>query len=627
MTFKEMGLSTEILKGIEALEFENATPIQEKVIPFLLENKRDLIGLAQTGTGKTAAFGLPSLEKLNLENHNPQLLILSPTRELCLQITHDLENYGRFIDGLHIVAVYGGADISKQISSLRQGAHIVVATPGRIHDLVRRKRVNLSEVSTLVLDEADEMLKMGFREDVDAILAQTPAEKNTLLFSATMSPDILAITRNYMSNPMEITIGQKNAGAENVTHIYHMVHSRDRYEALKRVVDFYPDMYAIVFCRTRQETKDVAASLMRDGYNADALHGDLSQSQRDFVMQKFREKTLSVLVGTDVAARGLDVNNLTHVINYNLPDDLEVYTHRSGRTGRAGKEGIAVSIINMKERGYITQIEKTIHRKIAFQPVPTGKEICERRLFDMIEHMQNINMDHGQIDLYIDKAYDMLKDLSKEEIIKRFVSVEFSRFLDYYKNSRDLNAQNRDQQDGEGRASSRDRNKGKSMARIVLNIGKGKKITKREIIDLVAGVKSARNVEIGLIEVYKKASSVEVESKMVKDIVSELNQKTYKGLPIKAEENYEFTEASDDRDWEPHHRRSESRSNDSRPTDRRPNDRRSNDHRPYDHKPTDRKSGDRKSGDRRSGENRRSSSKQGFRSREKKYRGQGAVNK
>jgi ATP-dependent RNA helicase DeaD len=558
MTFKEMGLSSEILKGIEALGFENATPIQEKVIPYLLKNKRDLIGLAQTGTGKTAAFGLPSLEKLDIENRNPQLLVLSPTRELCLQITNDLNNYGSFIEGLHIVAVYGGADISRQIKSLRDGAHIVVATPGRIHDLVRRQRVNLSEVKTLVLDEADEMLKMGFREDVDAILAKTPHEKNTLLFSATMSPDILGITKNYMTDPMEITIGQKNSGAENVSHIYHMVHSKDRYEALKRVVDNYPDMYAIVFCRTRQETKDVAASLMRDGYNADALHGDLSQSQRDFVMQKFREKTLSVLVGTDVAARGLDVNNLTHVINYNLPDDLEVYTHRSGRTGRAGKEGIAISIINMKERGYITQIEKTIHKKISFMPVPTGKEICERRLFDMIEHMQHITVDHGQIDLYIDKAYEMLSDLSKEEIIKRFVYVEFSRFLDYYKNSPDLNNDRREQRGAEGKSSARGREKGKSMARIVLNAGKGKNITKREIINLVASTPSARNVEIGIIEIYKKASSVEVESKMAKEIISELNAKSYKGLEIKAEENYEFTGVGrDDLDWEPRHRRSD----------------------------------------------------------------------
>jgi ATP-dependent RNA helicase DeaD len=562
MSFEEMGLSPEILKGIQALGFEQATPIQEKVIPFLLEKKRDLIGLAQTGTGKTAAFGLPALANLDLEEVNPQLLILSPTRELCMQITRDLENYGKFIEGLRVVAVYGGADISKQISQLKRGAHVVVATPGRIHDLVRRRRIDLSKVSTLVLDEADEMLKMGFREDVDAILAETPGDKNTLLFSATMSPGIVAISKHYMKNPMEVTIGQKNAGAESVSHVYHMVHAKDRYDTLKRVVDYYPDIYGIVFCRTRQETKEVAASLMRDGYNAEALHGDLSQSQRDYVMQKFREKNLSVLVGTDVAARGLDVNNLTHVINYNLPDDLEVYTHRSGRTGRAGKEGMAISIINMKERGYISQIEKVIRKKIEPKPVPTGPEICERRLFNMIEKMQNTEVDEGQINLYIDKAYLMLLELSKEDIIKRFVSLEFSRFLDYYKNAPDLNQAHKQPREGEASSSESRGRKGKSMARIVLNIGKGKKITKREIIHMVGSVPSANGVEIGLIEIFKKASSVEVESKMVKNIVAELCGKSYKGFRVEAEENYEFTgESSDDRSWEPHGRnRNRSRS-------------------------------------------------------------------
>lgn len=552
MLFEEMGLSPEILRGIEELGFENATPIQEQVIPALLAEKRDLIGLAQTGTGKTAAFGIPALQKLDIATAVPQLLILSPTRELCMQITRDLENYGKFIDGLHIVPVYGGADISRQISSLSRGAHVVVATPGRIHDLVRRRRVDLSKVSTLVLDEADEMLKMGFREDVDAILAQTPTEKNTLLFSATMSSEIKGITKHYMHDPLEITIGQKNAGAENVSHIYHMVHAKDRYEALKRVVDFYPEMYAIVFCRTRQETKDVAASLMRDGYNADALHGDLSQSQRDYVMKKFRDRTISVLVGTDVAARGLDVSDLTHVINYNLPDDLEVYTHRSGRTGRAGKEGIAISIINMRERGHISQIEKVIKRKIALQAIPTGKEICERRLFDMIERMKNTEVDNSQIDLYIDKAYEMLSDLPKEDIIKRFVSLEFSRFLDYYKNSSDLNSTGRERQGGEGFSSDRGSRKGKSMARIVINIGKGKQATKRTVINLLNSIEAAKDVEIGLIEIFRKASSVEVDSKMAKTIIAELNGKKYDGIILEASENYEFTgETSGEHKWEP----------------------------------------------------------------------------
>jgi ATP-dependent RNA helicase DeaD len=542
MQFTEMGLSSEILRAIEDLGFESATPIQEKVIPELLKNKRDIIGLAQTGTGKTAAFGLPSIEDIDVNAVYPQLLILSPTRELCLQITRDLENFSKYIHGLKIVAVYGGAPIDKQIMSLKRGAHIVVATPGRIHDLVRRKRIELAKVSTLVLDEADEMLKMGFREDVDAILAQTPSEKNTLLFSATMSPDIANIARNYMQNPMEITMGKKNASAENVTHVYHMVHAKDRYNALKRVVDFHPDIYGIVFCRTRQETKDVAESLMRDGYNAEALHGDLSQAQRDYVMSKFREKTLSVLVATDVAARGLDVNNLTHVINYNLPDDVEVYNHRSGRTGRAGREGIAVSIIHMKERGKIAQIESVIRRKIERKPVPGGKEICERQLFNLVDRLKNSEVDHDQIDLYIDSVYNQLDELSKEEIIKRFVSLEFNRFLSYYKDSEDLNVEARPERSELGGKTARtSRRGGKSMSRVLFNVGNGKNITKREIIDLFVGAAGMRDLDIGQIEVYKRASAVEVDSKLAKKIIGELNKAMYKGVRVEAEENYEYT--------------------------------------------------------------------------------------
>lgn len=542
MQFTEMGLSSEILRAIEDLGFESATPIQEKVIPELLKNKRDIIGLAQTGTGKTAAFGLPSIEDIDVKAVYPQLLILSPTRELCLQITRDLENFSKYIQGLKIVAVYGGAPIDKQIMSLKRGAHIVVATPGRIHDLVRRKRIELAKVSTLVLDEADEMLKMGFREDVDAILAQTPSEKNTLLFSATMSPDIANIARNYMQNPMEITMGKKNASAESVTHIYHMVHAKDRYNALKRVVDFHPDIYGIVFCRTRQETKDVAESLMRDGYNAEALHGDLSQAQRDYVMSKFREKTLSVLVATDVAARGLDVNNLTHVINYNLPDDVEVYNHRSGRTGRAGREGIAVLIIHMKERGKISQIESVIRRKIERKPVPGGKEICERQLFNLVDRLKNSEVDHDQIDLYIDSVYKQLEELSKEEIIKRFVSLEFNRFLSYYKDSEDLNVEARPERSELGGKTARtSRRGGKSMSRVLFNVGNGKNITKREIIDLFVNAAGMRDLDIGQIEVYKRASAVEVDSKHAKKIIGELNKAMYKGVRVEAEENYEYT--------------------------------------------------------------------------------------
>lgn len=541
MLFTEMGLSNEIIKGISDLGFIDATPIQEKVIPLLQERSRDIIGLAQTGTGKTAAFGLPSIEKITIENRVPQLLILSPTRELCMQITRDLENYSKYIDGIEIVAVYGGAPIEKQIGALKRGAHIVVGTPGRMCDLIKRKRIHLSEVEILVLDEADEMLKMGFREDVDLILAQTPKQKTTLLFSATMGPDIAKIAKNYMNNPVELTVGQKNASADSVTHVYHMVHARDRYMALKRVVDFYPEIYGIVFCRTRKETKDVASWLMKDGYNAEALHGDLTQSQRDYVMQKFRERNLSVLVATDVAARGLDVTDLTHVINYNLPDDTENYNHRSGRTGRAGKEGIAVSIINMKEKGKLRQIEKTIKKQFQYMPVPDGKTICERQLYNMIEKVSKTVVNDEQINQYMDKVYSMLEGFSKEELIKRFVAAEFNRFVEYYNNSGDLNLTDKDFSDKKGDAKFSKKRRGQSMSRVIFNLGKGKGLSKIDVIDLMVSASGRKDLEIGQIEIFKRASSVEVESKHVKKLLSELNRRNFKGVSIEAEENYEFT--------------------------------------------------------------------------------------
>jgi ATP-dependent RNA helicase DeaD len=476
-----------------------------------------------------------------------------------MQITHDLENYSKFLNGINIVAVYGGAPIEKQIYSIRQGVHVIVATPGRIFDLLRRKKVDLSKVHSLVLDEADEMLKMGFREDVDAILATTPKEKNTLLFSATMSNDIAAIARTYMNDPVEITIGNKNEGAENVSHIYHMVHAKDRYSALKRVVDYFPDVYAIVFCRTRLETKDVAASLMKDGYDAEALHGDLTQAQRDYVMQKFRDRNLKLLVATDVAARGLDVTDLTHVINYNLPDDAENYTHRSGRTGRAGKEGTSVSIIHLKELGKLREIERVIHKKFEMLPVPGGKEICERQLYSMVNRMHAIEVNHEQIDPFMSSVLDLFKDLSKEEIIKRFVSVEFNRFLDYYKNAPDLNADVRpgrgdryEKGDRNERVRGRERDRGergqtrerrsgdRPMSRVIINIGKGKELSKKEVIELMVSASGKRDIEIGQIEIFKRASSVEIDKKLSSKVISELNRRFFKGIKIEAEENFEF---------------------------------------------------------------------------------------
>jgi ATP-dependent RNA helicase DeaD len=540
MLFSEMGLRSEIMNGIRDLGYETPTPIQEKVIPLLLSEKRDIIGLAQTGTGKTAAFGLPALMHIEVSNLVPQLLVLSPTRELCMQIAGDLENYSKYLNGIKIVAVYGGAPIDRQIMALRHGVHIIVATPGRMNDLIRRKKVNLSQVVMLVLDEADEMLKMGFRDEVDTILAETPKEKNTMLFSATMSNEIAAIAKNYMHSPVEVTMGKKNSSAESVNHIYHMVMAKDRYAALKRVVDYYPEIYGIVFCRTRQDTKDVAAALMRDGYDAEALHGDLTQAQRDYVMQKFRERNLSVLVATDVAARGLDVTDLTHVINYMLPEDVENYTHRTGRTGRAGKEGTAVSIIHTKEKGKIFEIERVINRRFNRLPVPNGKEICERQLLSLVDKMQQSEVNHEQIDPFMEAVYEKLADISKEELIKRFVSVEFNRFLDYYRDAEDLNIEERSHRHVEPAKEGRRRGSGKSMSRVLFNLGKGKDISKKEVIDLMVKASGRRDIEVGQIEVFKRATAVEVDSKMAKKIISELNRMTHKGVRVEAEENYEF---------------------------------------------------------------------------------------
>src|SRR6056297_1115478 len=437
--FNEMGLNPEIQLAIEEIGFEQPTPIQEKVVPFLMNDKQDLVALAQTGTGKTAAFGLPILQQIDTTKKASQALILRPTRELALQIANDLENYARHLTKINIAVVYGGADIKKQINQLERGAQIVVGTPGRTLDLIKRKKLKVNEIQWLVLDEADEMLSMGFKDDLDAILETSPAEKQTLLFSATMPKEIVSIANKYMNNPFEISVGKKNTGAENVEHHYYLIHAKDRYIALKRIADLNPNIYGIIFCRTRAETKDVADKLMQDGYNADALHGDLSQSQRDHVMARFRTKHLQMLVATDVAARGLDVNDLTHVINYNLPDDPEIYIHRSGRTGRAGKRGISVTLIHLREKGKLRQVEKSVNKKFIQQQVPSGKEICEKQLFNLIDRMEQVDVNETEIESFMPVIYKKLSWLDREDLIKRFVSVEFNRFLKYYENAPDIN--------------------------------------------------------------------------------------------------------------------------------------------------------------------------------------------
>lgn len=439
MTFQEIGLNNDLLKAVTELGFVNPTPIQQQTIPLLSKQAIDLVALAQTGTGKTAGFGLPLLNLIQTNDRSVQALILAPTRELCVQITNDIKNYSKYMSGFGVTAIYGGARIDNQIKDIKRGVQVVVATPGRLIDMIERRAINLNTVKVVVLDEADEMLNMGFKDDLDTILSETPDNKNTWLFSATMPKEVERIARNYMTKPVELTTGKKNEGADNLEHIYYLVQGRDRYLALKRIADYYPEIFGIIFCRTKAETQEVADGLIKDGYSADALHGDLSQSQRDFVMKRFRSRTLQMLVATDVAARGIDVNDVTHVINYNLPEDVENYTHRTGRTARAGKSGIAVAIITPKDQGKIKDIERIIKKQFTRKPVPNGLEVCEKQLLNLVHKIHNVEVKDEEIESFLPKIYDELKDLSKEELIKRFISEEFNRFHDYYQNAPDLN--------------------------------------------------------------------------------------------------------------------------------------------------------------------------------------------
>ena len=517
MTFQELELKDEILQAVKALGFETPTPVQERVIPFMLHEQKDLVALAQTGTGKTAAFGLPLLNMLEPGRRQTQALVLSPTRELCIQICKDLRNYAAGLPDIHIVPVYGGEDIRVQLRQLDRTPHIVVATPGRLIDLLQRGKVHLDAVEYLVLDEADEMLNMGFKDDIETILQEVPAEHRTLLFSATMPNEIARIARTYMQNHEEITVGERNSGTENVQHVYYLCQAKQRYLVLKRIVDMHPDIYAIIFCRTRQETKEVAEKLMHDGYNADALHGDLSQAQRDTVMQKFRIHNLQMLVATDVAARGLDVSDLTHVINYNLPDDVEVYTHRSGRTGRANKKGVSVSIIHSKEKYKIKTIERMLKRDFERQLIPSGLDVCKKQLFNMINKMQHVEVNE-QIDAYLPQIMKQLEYLSKEDIIKRFVSEEFNRFLDYYKDAPDLNVEEKPadrksrkrQQDNEaGKPAGKKEPRAKKKKtgekiRMKINLGERQGITPKRLLGMINDVVGDRDIMVGDIEITNK---------------------------------------------------------------------------------------------------------------------------
>lgn len=511
MTFKELNLREEILSAIGELGFEAPMPVQEKVIPFMLEQNADLVALAQTGTGKTAAFGLPILNMIDHQRKQVQALVLAPTRELCIQISKDLKNFSKFLP-TRIVPVYGGEDIRTQLKQLDQAPQIIVATPGRLIDLIERGKVKLDAINYLVLDEADEMLNMGFKEDIETILATTPETRRTTLFSATMPAEIARIAKKYMKDYEEITVGTKNSGSENVSHIYYVSQARQRYLVLKRIVDLNPDIYGIVFCRTRQETKEVADHLMHDGYNADALHGDLSQAQRDNVMQKFRIRNIQLLVATDVAARGLDVSDLTHVINYNLPDDVEVYTHRSGRTGRANKKGVSVSIIHSKEKFKIKDIERMLGKRFEQELIPNGLEVCKKQLFFMIDRMQNVEVNEEQIDPYMEQIMKQLEYLDKTEILKRFVSLEFNRFLDYYKDAEDLNYHEKGRNTDRGERGMKEERGGRgekggkrgNKIRFKMNIGNKDGINPSRLLGIINDIVGDKTISVGDIEVTNK---------------------------------------------------------------------------------------------------------------------------
>lgn len=529
-SFENLGLAPELLRSVSDLGFVNPTPIQEKTIPAILNQDNDLVALAQTGTGKTAGFGLPIQQQIDLGMKDVQALILSPTRELAIQITRDLDSYSTYLPRIKHVAVYGGADIQKQIKALKENPQVVVGTPGRILDLITRKVLKVKNIRWLVLDEADEMLNMGFKEELDKILETTPQHKRTFLFSATMPREVQRIAQNYMRSSEEISVGQRNAGAETVKHLFYMVHAKDRYEALKRIADINPAIYGIVFCRTRQDTKEVAEKLKNDGYNADALHGDLSQAQRDYVMNGFRKKHVQMLVATDVAARGLDVNDLTHVINFKLPDELEIYIHRSGRTGRAGKSGTSISIIHTREINKIKSLEKLTNKKFTKANIPTGREICEKQLFNLIDRMENIEVDEAQIGGYMDVIYKKLDWLSREDLIKRFVSVEFNRFLNYYKNAGDLNVS-----EGRQKKDSRDFERAVSFSRFFVNIGSKNKLTPPQMIGLINDYTKRRNIGIGKIDILKNFSFFEVDSKFEKDVVNGFRNAEFKGISLQVD--------------------------------------------------------------------------------------------
>ena len=563
-TFADLGISSEIISALTDLGFTEPTPIQEQAIPLILKNHADIVSLAQTGTGKTAAFGLPLIQLTDSASKRTQGLVLCPTRELCMQVSRDLESFARHINGINIVAIYGGASIEQQSRELRRGAHIIVATPGRLRDMIRRNLADIAAVRFVVLDEADEMLNMGFQEELNGILAETPKEKNTLLFSATMSREVADIASKYMSKPVEITVGTRNAGSETISHEYYLIHPRDRFASLKRVLDSCPEIYAIIFCRTRMDTQEIADKLIQDGYKADALHGDLTQSQRDLVMKKFHSRNLQLLVATDVAARGLDVSDLTHVINYSLPDDSANYTHRSGRTGRAGRTGTSVVLVDSRELYKIRQLESRLKRQFQPRQIPNGQDICQKQLVSLIERISSTVVDQEQVGPLYAEVAGQLEHLSREELVKKIIALEFGRFMNYYQNAPDLNPKAGERRaaplrnDGPnktfgGRETKRpfargaeggreerprrpfpagERGESQDFAQFHLNVGRRNGILPENLISTINEVTGCGRIKVGKIEIQRNTAMLEGESRYISQIVSAFERADFNGKPV-----------------------------------------------------------------------------------------------
>ena len=554
MTFSELGLNKELLKGLDELGFETPTPIQQEAIPVLLDGERDLVALAQTGTGKTAGFGLPMLQNTEQGYMTPQSIVIAPTRELGNQIADDLRKFAKHMKGVKIVCVYGGANISTQIKDLKKGCNIIVATPGRLVDLIKRGVAKLDEVYRVILDEADEMLNMGFKDDLDLILAETPEDKTTWLFSATMAREVERISRNYMVNPFKITIGRQNEGGENIEHKFFLVQNRNRFPALKRIVDVNPDIFGLIFCRTKRDTQEISDRLIAEGYNVDALHGDLSQQQRDRVMDKFRERKIQLLCATDVAARGIDVSDITHVINYELPEDIESYTHRSGRTARAGKTGESLAIITDRDKHKIKRIEKIIKKKFSQAKVPSGDVVCESQLFKLIEEVKSAQIIEEEFEKYRERVYDELTEFSREELIEHFISKDFNRFIEYYKDSDDINStggrergrgRDRDRRRGDRDRSFRNERRGHKdggrrgaeagFKTIFINAGSSDGLDKGSLIDFVCSNADVRGRVIGKIRMNEKFSFIEVEQGSSDKILNGLQGSSHEGRSLRAE--------------------------------------------------------------------------------------------